>query len=147
MNSFFAFIYDTIFGIYDQNFDLIHTHLFDSYGYTKMGIVFFALPLVGWFFFYFLWKYPYGKILHWLIWLLILAITTMGFTYGIANSEIFASNNQELNDALANSSFTDYAVSLPYTYALINGLLAAIVSFLYSIFLKQFSKINIHLPF
>lgn len=147
MNSFFAFIYDTLFGVYDQNYDLVYTHLFDNGGYTYFGLIFLLIPIAGWLLFYFVWNYPYGKFIHWLIWLLVVTLITMGATYGVADAQIFSSSNQELNDALAEVLFSDYCSSLPMTYTLINGLLAAIVGILSSLILKRFSKVQIHLPF
>jgi len=70
-------------------------------------------------------------------------------TNGIANSEIFNSGNQTLNELLADTEtgYAEYARSLPMKYVLANSLLALILSFLYSLLLKQFSRIHVHLPF
>ena len=71
MKEFFALIYDTLFGIFNQDFDIIYTHLFDNGGYTNMGLIFIITPFICGFLFYFFWKDPYCKLLHWIIWLLI----------------------------------------------------------------------------
>ena len=147
MKEIFAFIYDTLFGIFDPNYYLIFNHLYDNGGYTSMGFILLLVPLLCWLLFYFLMTYPYGKFYHWFIVLLVTALVVFGLTYGAANTEIFSSNNQNLNNALSNSNFSDFASSLPIQYALINGLLTLIVGFLYSLFLKRFSKIQTHLPF
>ena len=147
MKEIFAFVYDTLFGIFDPNYYLIFNHLYDNGGYTSMGFILLLVPLLCWLLFYFLMTYPYGKLSHWFIVLLFTALVVFGLTYGTANTEIFSSNNQNLNNALSNSNYSDFAGSLPIKYALINGILTLIVGFLYSLFLKRFSKIQTHLPF
>jgi hypothetical protein len=149
MKDAFATIYETWFGIYSPDYDLIYTNLYDGGGYIKLGLSFALIPLLLWLLFYFLWRYPYGKIWHWLIWLGVSVVVVFSVSYGIANSEIFASGNQALNDALADSStgYMDYAASLPWRYAFVNMLFTLVLGFIYSLILKQFSKIQIHLPF
>lgn len=149
MNDIFAIIYETWLDLYDLQFRLIFDTLFDDGGYIKLGIIFLLIPLIMFAAFYFLWKYPYGKFWHWLLWLLIVFLITGGISWGIANNEIFLSNNQALIDALAypESGYEEYANTLPVKYAFVNGLLAISLGFIYSLILKQFSKIQIHLPF
>ena len=149
MKELFGSIYDTLFGIFNNDFFLVFQHLFDNGGYIKLGLSFILIPLVFWLAFYYLWRYPYARIWHWLIWLLISILTVMVITYAVANAEIFNSNNQALNEAIADEStrYESYVSSLPSKYALVNSLLAAVLGFIYSLLLKQFSKIQIHLPF
>jgi len=149
MNDFFATIYEALFKLYDSQFSLIFDTLYDYGGYNLLGITFVLVPLVMFACFYFLWKNPYGKFLHWFIWLLLAALITGGLSWGIANNEIFASNNQALINALSDpsSGYEDFANTLPIKYALFNSLLGLFVGFVYSLILKQFSKIQIHLPF
>lgn len=147
MKEFFAFLYDTLFGIFNQDFDIIYTHLFDNGGYSKIGIIFIFIPIICWCLFYIVWKYPYGKILHWFIWLLISVFLVFVFTINTVNTEIFYSNNQALNDALTNSSFLMHANSLPIKYSFVNGLLSIIFSFFLIFPGKNLSKIQTHLPF
>ena len=149
MSEFFGTIYDGIFRIYHESYHQIFQHLFDNGGYFKMGLTFLLIPLAGWLLFYYLWKYPYGKIWHWLIWLAVIVIIVFITTHGIAVNEIFASDNQALNELIADTDtgYGAYADSLPVKYALANSLLALILSLLYSLVLKQFSKVHIHLPF
>jgi hypothetical protein len=113
-----------------------------------MGLAFLLIPLAGWIIFYFLWKYPYSKIWHWLIWTAVMVLIVALVTNGIANAEIFGSDNQTLNDLLAdtNSGYAEYAGSLPVKYVLTNSLLTLILSCIYSLLMKQFSKIHVHLP-
>jgi hypothetical protein len=149
MNDIFAPLYETIFGLYDSQFSLIFDTLYEDGGYFMFGLSFIFAPLLMWLVFYYLWKYPYGKFWHWMIWLLISSIIVGVGTWGLANNEIFASNNQSLIDALADpeSGYEEYAKSLPIKYALYNSILTIVIGFLYSLILKQFSKIQIHLPF
>lgn len=149
MNDFFAIIYETLFGLYESQFRLIFDTLYENGGYNLLGLTFTLVPLILFAAFYFLWKYPYGKFWHWLLWLIIVFLITGGISWGISNNEIFLSNNQALINALADpeSGYEEYANTLPMTYALVNGLLAIVLGFIYSLILKQFSKIQIHLPF
>jgi len=149
MKEIFATVYETWFGLYNQAYDLIFKTLFDNGGYMKFGLSFILIPFICWYIFYYIWKYPYGKIWHWLIYLLVTLILVFGITYSIANMSIFASDNQALNDAIADAStgYKNYADSLPLLYALYNSLFALIVGFICSLIMKQFSKIQIHLPF
>lgn len=149
MREFFAMVYETWFGLFNQAYNLIFRILFDDGGYIKLGLSFVLIPLICWGLFYFVWKYPYGRIIHWLIWLLVSVIIVFGTTYATANISIFASNSQALNDALADAStgYKDYADTLPLMYATFNSLLTLVIGLIYSLIMKQFSKIQIHLPF
>lgn len=149
MNELLAPIYEALFGLYDSKFALIFDTLFDFGGYNLLGLTFLIVPLIMFASFYLLWKYPYGKFWHWFLWLFIAFLFVAGISWGIADNKIFLSNNQALIDALADpeSGYEQYANSLPVKYALFNGLLSIVVSFIYSLILKQFSKIQKHLPF
>jgi len=149
ISNIFAPIYETWFQLSNNQFSLIFDTLFKDDGYIMFGLSFIIIPLISWLLFYYVWKYPYGKLWHWLVWLLITFIFVVGLTYGIANNEIFVSDNQALIDALADSEsgYEQFAKTLPLKYALINGILTIGISFIYSLILKQFSKIQIHLPF
>ena len=149
MNDLFATIYETWFQLYDSQFRLIFDTLYKDGGYVMFGLSFILIPLILWLLFYYVWKYPYGKLRHWLVWLLITVLIVAGSTYGIANNEIFVSDNQALIAALADleSGYEQFAKTLPLNYALFNGILTIGIGFIYSLILKQFSKIQIHLPF
>jgi hypothetical protein len=149
MKDIFAPIYETFFGLYNQAYDLIFRTLFENGGYVKFGLSFIFIPLICWLLFYYVWKYPYGKKIHWFIWLFITCVIVFGVTYSIANIEIFASGNQALKDSISDAStgYKKFADNLPLQYALYNSLLTLVIGFIYSLFLKQFSKIQIHLPF
>ena len=148
MDELFGTIYDTVFGIFDNKYFLIFQHLYENGGYLKFGLSFILIPLICWILFYYLWKYPYGKLWHWLIWIAITVFIVSVATYGIANNEILGSDNQALNEAIADTStgYEDFAATLPLKYAFANCLMALIISFIYSLIMKQFSKIQIHLP-
>jgi len=150
MKEIFAALYENDwFGIYSENHYLIFQTLFDDGGYIKLGLSVILIPLFCWLVFYYIWRYPYGKLWHWLLWLLFTTALVFAATWGIANTEIFASSNQDLIDALAapESGYDVYAASLPFKYALFNGGLSLFISLLFSLIMKQFSKIQIHLPF
>jgi len=149
MTAAFAFIYETVFPIYDPQFFLIFDTLFNDGGYIYMGLTFILTPMIMFAGFYFLWKYPYGTIWHWVGWFIIIILLTGGITWGVANNEIFLTDNQTLLDAIADSDsgYENFANTLPLQYALVNSLLSIFVGFVYSLVFKQFSKIQIHLPF
>lgn len=149
MNDLFATIYEYLFGLYDSHYALIYNALYDYGGYSLLGLTFILVPLLMFAAFYFLWKYPYGKFWHWFLWLIIVYLIIGGISWGVSYNEIFLSNNQELIDALADpeSGYEEFANTLPLKYALSNGLLGITIGFVYSLVLKQFSKIQIHLPF
>jgi len=87
--------------------------------------------------------------LHWIIWLVVIVAIVFGTTWGIANSEIFASSNPDLNNAIADpkSGYEAYAQTLPLKYATINSILTVGITIIYSFVMKQFSKVQAHLPF
>lgn len=147
MNDLFATIYESY--LYNSQFELIFNTLYNSGGYTRLGLTFVLVPLILFAAFYFLWKYPYGKFWHWFLWLIIAFLLTGGISWGISYNEIFLSNNPDLIDALAypESGYEEFAKTIPFKYALFNGLLGIVAGFIYSLILKQFSKIQIHLPF
>jgi len=149
MKDFFSMVYESWLDLFNAKFNLIFTNFYDNGGYIKLGVTFILVPLILWFAFYYFWKYPYGKIWHWLLWLVVSGIIVSIISYSIANTEIFASNNQALNDAIADEStgYKNYAGSLPLSYALYNGLFAIVIGSICSFLMKQFSKVQIHLPF
>ncbi len=149
MKDIFATIYETWFQLYEAKFSLIFDTLYDYGGYIKLGLSFILIPLILWLLFYYVWKYPYGKFWHWLVWLALIILAVAGTSWGIANNEIFASNNQALIDALADpqTGYEEFAKTLPLKYSIANSILTLGISFIYSLILKQFSKIQIHLPF
>ena len=149
MKDFFAMIYEAWFKLYDAQFSLIFDTLFDEGGYVLMGLTFLILPILLWVLFYYVWKSPYGKVLHWFLWLVVVAVIVGGACGIIANYEIFNSENKGLIDALTDqeSGYGDYVFSLTLKYALANGGLSIVMGFIYSLILKQKSKLQIHLPF
>jgi len=149
MNELFAAMYESLFGVYNANYLEIFTTLFDFGGYLRLGFLFIGLPLLFWLLFYYLWKYPYGRFLHWLVWLLASAVTVLVATWLVADHALFDSGNQALADALgdAESGYKAYAEELPMRYALINAGLSLAVGFMASLVMKQFSRIQMHLPF
>lgn len=149
MNDIFTTIYEALFVLYDSDFSLIFDTLYDYGGYNLLGLTVMLVPLIMFSAFYFLWKYPYFKFWHWFLFLIFISIVTGGISWSISNNEIFMSDNEDLINALADptSGFEYFAKTLPIKYALFNALLSLAVGFVYSLVLKQFSKINIHLPF
>ena len=148
MKDILAAIYETVFGLYNQTYDLIFTALYNDGGYLKFVLTWLLIPLGCWLLFYYIWRYPYGRWWHWLLWLVVTVIIVFGTTWGISNSEILASSNQDLIDAIADpeSGYEAYAQTLPMKYATINSILAVGITIIYSFVMKQFSKVQTHLP-
>jgi hypothetical protein len=149
MKDLFAAIYETVFGLYNQAYDLIFTTLYNDGGYSKFVATWVLIPFFCWLPLYWLWRYPYGRWWHWLLWLTVTVILVFGTTWGIANSEIFASSNQDLINAIDDpeSGYEAYAKTLPMKYATINSILAVVITIIYSLVMKRFSKSQTHLPF
>ena len=140
LNDAFAAIYENrFFGIFDAKYQPIFRKLFDEGGYTSMGLIFILIPIGLMALFYFLWKYPYGKYWHWLIWLGISTIVVATSTIGFANSLLAV--------YLTDSETVDFTSSIITRYAIINAVLGVIVAFLISLLFKRLSKIQKHLPF
>ena len=105
-----------------------------------MGLVLLFIPLVVLLLFYFLWKYPYGTKVHWFLTILVIALFVAGGTYGATRSALESSLTSTENIA-------DFASLLAIKYSALNGALAVIISFLYSLGLRPISKVQMHLPF
>ena len=147
-------IYDTLVNIYDTFFDtatqfIIFSHLYQDGSYIYFGLIFFLIPIAfsASFYFLYLWN-PYSKWWHWLIVLLICLITVFSVTVSVAFIEIFASNNNALNNALGDPELPhyQYASVLPYFFGILNALYGLIVFLLFSWIFKQYSKLHGHIP-
>ena len=148
MNEFFTTLYQTILGINNSNFSLIFKQLLNDGNYNYFAIIFIFIPLFIIALFYFLFKYPYAKWWYWLIVIAIAATIVWISTRQYAYVSIFETSNNNLNDALATApGYRAFADPLPYTYANYNAAMSLIVSFIWSMLLRPFSKIQKHLPF
>lgn len=148
ISDFFATIYDSWFNIFNPDFQSpVFVYFFDSGFYIKIGLIFLLIPLVLMFVFYYLWRYPYGKWWHWLIWYVITILVVFDWTFGYANKFINASNAQEMITCYNVQACADYIKGLPMEYAKANLFLSIIVAIFWSLILKQFSKVQTHLPF
>lgn len=148
MRDFFAVIYETVFGLYNSDYNLIYRSMFEEQGYNTIGLVFILVPLVLMGLFYFAYWYPYGKAWHWGIAVAVGIIIIGGLTYHFFNVQILATNNPNLAEALyrPNTNYLQHAHELRTSYIIVNCLLGAVCSVLYSLIFKQFSKLHGHLP-
>lgn len=149
MNKGFATLYENFLGIFDQRFKLIFYTLFEEGSYTYIGLCFIVPAIILLFIFYYVWSYPYGKFWHWLFWLLVITLVTFGLTWSLSNEFIFNSSSKQLDALLGdpNSGYEEYALTLAVKYALWNAGFSIILGFIYSLLMKQFSKVQTHLPF
>jgi hypothetical protein len=142
-------LYSIVLGFLNANsYPILDYALDESNTYFKLVLLCFVLPILYWLVFYKLYSNPYAKLFHYLI-ALLLSLVLIGFlSYSLVNEALWGSNNQALNDLLAtDQSAIEIADALPLYLSIYNVILSAILGFVYSIFLKRFSKIQMHLPF
>lgn len=142
-------IYSIVLGFLNANSYPILDYALDvSNSYFKLVLLCFVLPIFYWLVFYKLYSNPYATLFHYLI-ALLLSLVLIGFlSYSLVNEALWGSNNQALNDLLASDQTAiEIADALPLYLCIYNLLLSAILGFGYSIFLKRFSKVQMHLPF
>ena len=149
MKDVLSNLYELVWRLFNPDFSLIFNPLYDNGSYIWFGLIFIFIPLLMWSLFYFAWRSPYGKLWHWLIWLMVTFLIVGVVTWRVSEGEIFESDNEALNGAIADpeTGYLQYAQTLPLKYALYNSLMALVLSFIYSLILKQWSKLQIHLPF
>lgn len=144
----FGWIFDTLFGIFKTEFQSpVFQYFLDSDFYTNLGLIFILTPLIMFVLFYYGWRYPYGKWWHWLIWYIIILIIVYGGTFFYAREFILSSNSQEMIACYDVEQCAKYIKNLHFEYAKANTICSAVVGFLGSLVLKQFSKVQTHLPF
>ena len=124
------------------NYRLLFDHLFYNGGYNLFGWLFISIPIIPVVLFYFALKYPYTKLWHWGLLLVLIAVSVFSITVSQVNLELFASSKFIVHGG--NQSFAEDIV---WKYATLNTVLSLITTFLYSIIAKYFSKIQKHLPF
>jgi hypothetical protein len=142
-------LYSIVLGFLNANsYPILDYALDQSNTYFKLVLLCFVLPILYWLVFYKLYSNPYSKLFHYLI-ALLLSLVLIGFlSYSLVNEALWGSNNQALNDLLASDQpAIEIADALPLYLSIYNVILSAILGFVYSIFLKRFSKIQMHLPF
>lgn len=149
LSNVFQPIYEIFLGLYKLNFTEIYDYLYNNGIYVKFGVWWIIIPLICYVIFYFIWKYPYGKTIHWIVMLFISALIVFGVTYGISNFEIQNPTEKSLEVLynMPDSTYLSHAQELPIKYATYSALLSLLTGFIWSLLLKQFSKIHLHLPF
>lgn len=144
MSNLYYFLLDTFASNYNLFIDVFDT----SNVYILLFLSGFLLPLLLWGIFYFLVKYPYAKIYHWLFVILFILVAVFGISYSLVNTTIIGSTSEEFNNLLASEPDAEnVANSLPIYFGLLNVLYAFISSLCYCFVLKRYSKIQMHLPF
>ncbi len=138
-SPFYEF-FENLLGLFDTNFSIVFQTLFNNGGYNTMGFILIGIPLVFLILFYFLWKYPYATFWHWFIYIGFIALIVAGLTYSMVSSGI--------SKMLVHSNplIAEFSESLVLSYTILNACLSLIVSFIYSLILRKFSKIQMHLP-
>jgi hypothetical protein len=134
-------LFEQVFGIFDNQFSMVFQTFFEKGGYNNMGMLLLFIPLIFLLLFYLLWKFPYGNFWHWLIYLGVIAL--------IVGASTFGSVRLTLAKFLVDSNplIADFTGNLVLKYAILNACLSLIISFIYSLILSRFSKVQMHLPF
>jgi hypothetical protein len=140
MNVFYEF-FENILGIFNTNYSIVFQEFYSSGGYNNLFLVLFGIPLVFLLVFYFIWKYPYGTLLHWIIFVGIITFTVAGLTYSSVRLDLA---NYVINP---DPDIEDFTNALVVKYVILNAALTILVSLIYSLGLKRFSKVQMHLPF
>lgn len=147
-SDWFATIYERLFSIFNADYqDPVFQYLFDSGFYIMLGVIFIFVPLALMALFYYVWHYPYSRWWHWLIWFAITILIVFGCTFGYANTFILGSNAPEMVPCFNVQVCSDYINGLPLEYAKANIILGMILGFIGSLILKQWSKVQTHIPF
>lgn len=142
-------LYSIVLAFVNANsYPILDYALDESNTYFKLVLLCFVLPIFYWLGFYKFYSNPYAKFFHYLF-ALLLSLFIIGFlSYTIVNEALWGSNNQALNDLLASDQIAiEIADSLPLYLSIYNVFLSALLGFGYSILLKRFSKLQMHLPF
>jgi hypothetical protein len=132
---------EDLFGMYDQDFDFIFTAIYEGGSYDLMGLMFVFIPAILVVLFYYLYRNPYATSFHWTLALLIGAVVVFLLTYNIMRLN--------LADYIVDPDplVQDFVNSLIVQYCLLNAVLSLITGFIWSMLIKQKSKIQMHLPF
>jgi hypothetical protein len=132
---------EDILGLYKEEFEFIFNRMYEDTVYTKIALlaIFISGGLMS--LFYFLYNNPYAKLLHWLAAILISGVIVSIITFSVVTSG--------LADYLVDSDLEvqDFTKSLRIWYVGLNFILACICSFLWSLLLRKWSKIQMHIPF
>tara|TARA_R110001599_G_scaffold242579_1_gene442218 strand:- start:28132 stop:28554 length:423 start_codon:yes stop_codon:yes gene_type:complete len=132
---------EDILGLYKEEFEFIFNRMYEETIYTKMGLLTLLISGGLMALFYFLYNNPYAKLLHWITAMLISGVIVSIITFGVITSG--------LADYLVDSDLEvqDFTKNLRFWYAGLNFVLACICSFLWSLILRKWSKIQMHIPF
>jgi preprotein translocase subunit Sss1 len=140
LSDAFAAIYESsLFGVWDEQYRPIFDKLYNEGGYTTLGLMFLLIPAAMMALFYFVWRYPYARLWHWLVWLGVITLVVVASTTGYANSF--------LAEFLTNPETEEFTSGVVSRYAGINAVLGIITGFIISLGFKMISKIQKHLPF
>lgn len=143
MNDAFASYYnylEELFGLFDSQYNFVFRTVYDESGYIWFGLIALGTCLIGLTLFYKAWHYPYGKLWHWIVWMIILAGISMGMTFYMAQ-DILVDHlySQDQN-------IVDYTNDLVVGYSIMNLLTTMLISVGLSFAIKPFSKVQMHLP-
>lgn len=140
LSDAFAAVYENnLFGIWEEQYKPIFDKLYNEGGYVSLGMIFLLVPIAGMALFYWVWRYPYARVWHWLVWLAVLTLIVLFWTRGFANGF--------LAEYLTNTETEEFTRDMIARYGSINAVLGLITGFLISLVLKMTSKIQKHLPF
>ena len=140
MTAGFYEFFEDVFDIFIDQFSYIFDHIYDNNGYGIMFLILIVIPLVTFVLFYYVYRNPYATRTHWALLLVLTALIVAGSTFGYSRELL-------IDYILSGDSDEEgYALKLTLFYSALNGGLSLIVGILWSLLLKQWSKLYMHLP-
>ncbi len=115
--------FENTFKWFRQDFAFIFTDIYNTGAYDQMGLILIFFPLFALGLFYFLLKYPYLKLWHWIGFVVIIAFIVGGTTYGFIR-QVLANYILDPDEEIAT-----FAQSLTVKYSFLNGSLSLLISF------------------
>jgi len=135
INDFFANFFE-IGKLYNTIFS---GELLNNGVYAKLGYLMLGIPLLMMVAFYILWKYPFGKVYHWVLWWILGGVLVSIFSYQILGAELAQYLYDPTNYPECNSFVNNIVI--------VNGFYGLASGFIFSMILKQFPKPQSALPF
>lgn len=147
MNDLFLFIYEMIARIYSPSYVELYNKMADENIYGLFGWVHIIIPAILWTFFYYYYRWPYRTVAGWRKYGVFVVFFTIVVLAVIYYAKVLRSSSEDfLNAFLSNLLLRAHGYSLIWKYAIVNLVVAVILSRLWCLLLHRWSKLHIHLP-